>query len=340
MSYIRDNIDKDIIKRENELLAANPVTPADITPVFGTRGMNLTDGVYSIDNDNAASWNTGFKSSESFKGKCKLTFNWEHGGDVTAHTMFGLCDSTDNWNYPDIEYRWYFNYPENSESNIHNYQGYYTPDRQKNVVTTFGIEYFDDTINYTVDGNIVTTIKTTKDREFFIKAAYHSNVKISNVVFTDKFVPSSNLANGIRRIVHHNNYNRIDTDSTDYSEIIGTRFDYNTDKYNYIITTTHSVNSGDNSDTGGGTNIQLQIGGAAVVSSGHRGYDMQHGSYLTNVLTSNIITSGFTGNYYTRTLIAAYESGKAIHNHDNGGANSPNDEQDNRNVITITELYK
>ena len=143
------------------------------------------------------------------------------------------------------------------------------------------------------------------------------------------------------RTIHHTAYKRISTSSNEYIHALDIDVDdFDTDKYDYFIDFICSVCTGNNG-VNGGASLQIRINDNVIVSSGHRGHNMNNGAYYTNILRSPLITSGFSrAKRNISAHFAAYDSGKSVHNHDNGGAHSTGKTTEDKMTLTIFEIPK
>ena len=148
------------------------------------------------------------------------------------------------------------------------------------------------------------------------------------------------ISNGVRRILNFTTYGNVSTSSTAHTKMIESTVTFDTNNFNYIIEMSNGIDPSGNASSGGGANLQIRINNTAVISSGHRGYDMKQNSYFTELTISPLITTGFVGTFLVNGWMAAYSAGKTVTNHNNGGAGSSNAWTNDKVDLRVIELHK
>lgn len=165
------------------------------------------------------------------------------------------------------------------------------------------------------------------------------------------------LSGNLNRLMHFTSNALVDiTADATWATFLSTDFEFNTEKYDYILSLTNNVEliQGASNSTVMGGNVNISIGNDSVVTNAHRGYLAYNNpslspisSHETTITTSPLISKGFKGKFKVRCSLARYSTSvNAMHvrNYNTGGSESGSGKLSpsgqNLSTLTIYELNK
>jgi len=186
------------------------------------------------------------------------------------------------------------------------------------------------------DGNLVDL----NYNEFFPQMVMDS-AQFKEIQAKEVIVPGM-----VRRAIQHTSgLNGNSTVTGEWAPFNMFDFEFNTDKYDYIISITNAV-SYTNSDAGGGVDINISIDGENIVTSGHLGHTNPRtvSDYLRSHLYTPKLTRGHVGKKKIVCAITPYNSTcTSAGVWDNGGDSSGGRESPTtkaKSDLIIFEIYK